>query len=302
MSKSQWRSIGLILSFALGFTFHEQLAALRGITPYSIAVMLFLSFIGIEKQKLRPERSHIALLLLLQLSWIIAWGIPYLLGYPILAESLFFCAAAPIATASPVIMSLMRGRVEYITTAMLLSHLAFVLVIPLILPLVLDAQQTSYWELMGMILRQFAFLLLLPSMIVILTRYIIPSSKQWGKACGSFSLMLWMFNLTIISAAGLSNILSMKLTWSDVYPLALGAALVCVTSFLLGYRLGRPHLCKEFSQGLGQKNNILTLFIASQSYAHPLAYVAPAFYVIFHNIANAIQIMLAARREKSLKG
>ncbi len=302
MSKSQWRGIGLILSFALGFLFHEPLSVLRFVTPYSIALMLFLSFIGIERQKLRPERSHIFLLILLQLSWIIAWAIPYLLGYPILAESLFFCAAAPIATASPVIMSLMRGRVEYITTAMLLSHLVFVLVIPLMMPLVLGSEQMSYWELMGMILRQFAFLLLLPCIIVVLTRYFIPNSKQWGKRCGSFSLMLWMFNLTIISAAGLSNILSMQLTWSDIYPLALGAALVCATSFLLGYRLGRPHLCKEFSQGLGQKNNILILYIASQAYAHPLAYVAPAFYVIFHNIANAIQIMLAAKRERDVQG
>ncbi len=303
MSKTQWRSIGLVLAFTLGATLHAQLAPLRGIIPYSIALMLFLSFIGIEREKLRPQRSHLLLLLLLQLGWITAWGIPYLLGYRVLSESLFFCAAAPIASASPVIIALIRGKVEYMTTAMLLSHVAFILIIPLVLPFIIETGGTdmSYWMLLTQLFQEFALLLLLPSSLVILTRYLIPSSREWGKKNANLSLIIWIFNLTVITATGTQNILAMNLSFYDLYPMALGAFIICALGFTLGYQLGKPHYAREFSQGLGQKNTILTLYIASQSYAHPLAYVAPAFYVIFHNLANAIQIALANKDAKVRK-
>ncbi len=293
MSKTQWRSIGLVLAFTMGACLHSQLSPLRSIIPYSIALMLFLSFIGIEQAKLKPQRSHLFLILLLQLGWIAAWGIPALLGLSILSESLFFCAAAPIATASPVIISLIRGKVEYMTTAMLLSHVAFILIIPLVLPFILETSGTSYFSLLIELLQEFALLLLLPSCLVILTRYLIPSSREWGKRSANVSLIIWIFNLTIITATGTQNILSMQLTLHDLYPMAIGAFIICALGFTLGYWLGKPDYAREFSQGLGQKNTILTLYIASQPYAHPLAYVAPAFYVIFHNLANAIQIALA---------
>ncbi len=302
MSKAQWRSIGLVLAFTLGAIFHTQLVHLRDIIPYSIALMLFLSFIGIEREKLKPQRSHLFLLLLLQLGWVVAWGIPYLLGYRVLSESLFFCAAAPIASASPVIIALIRGKVEYMTTAMLLSHLAFILIIPLVLPFILETADASYWMLITQLFQEFALLLLLPSSLVILMRYLIPSSREWGKKNANLSLIIWIFNLTVITATGTQNILAMNLSFHDLYPMALGALIICALGFTLGYHLGKPHYAREFSQGLGQKNTILTLYIASQSYAHPLAYVAPAFYVIFHNLANAIQIALASKETAAKKG
>ncbi len=298
MSKTQWRSIGLVLSFVLGFAFYEQLAGLRWVTPYSIGLMLFFSFIGLDVAKLRPQKSHLRLMLFLQLSWLLAWGIPALCGYPMHAEAFFFCAAAPIATASPVIISLMKGRVEYMTTAMLLSHITFILIIPLVLPFVVQAEGSGYFELVTMVLRQVGLLLLLPFLMVVIIRALYPKSKAWGGRLGNLSLLVWIFNLTIITASGVENISSKGLTFTDIWPLAAGAAVICALGFFGGYRLGRPELSKEFSQGLGQKNTILTLFIASQPYAHPLAYVAPAFYVIFHNMANAVQISLAARRQR----
>jgi BASS family bile acid:Na+ symporter len=84
-------------------------------------------------------------------------------------------------------------------------------------------------------------------------------------------------------------------------PMAIGAVVVCAIGFIAGYRLGYPDLKRECSQALGQKNTILTLYIAGQSYATPLAYIGPVFYVFCHNTANAIQLYLAAREQKRNK-
>ena len=70
--------------------------------------------------------------------------------------------------------------------------------------------------------------------------------------------------------------------------------------FVAGYWLGYPKLKRECSQALGQKNTILTLYIANQPFATPLASVAPACYVFFHNVANAIQMALAVREKNRL--
>lgn len=52
--------------------------------------------------------------------------------------------------------------------------------------------------------------------------------------------------------------------------------------------------------GPGAENTILTLYIANQPFATPLASVAPACYVFFHNVANAIQMALAVREKNRL--
>ncbi len=302
MNKNHWRSLGLLLAFVVGSIFHDQIAAHREWLPYSICLMLFLSFIGIDTQKLQPEKSHLYLLLLLQASWIISWGVPYLLGFPIVAEAFFFCAVAPIATASPVIISILKGRVEYITTAMLLSHMSFILLMLFLFPHIINTEGVPYTDMVIDLLGEFSIIILLPALVVFILRLFLPSCKSWAARCAPYTLIIWCINLTIVAASGTVNIIDMHLSFLDIFPLALGAAIICAICFILGYKLGKPlGLAKEFSQGLGQKNTILTLYIASQPYSHPLAYVAPAFYVIYHNIANAIQIARSSAKEGELE-
>lgn len=112
-----------------------------------------------------------------------------------------------------------------------------------------------------------------------------------------FSLGLWNVNLTIVSAAGVQRLVEGQYQISLMWPLALGAVVVCATGFLLGYWLGAPHFKRECSQALGQKNTIMTLYIAGQSYVSPLAYIGLVCYVFCHNIANAIQLSLANREQ-----
>ena len=297
--KKHLRSISMILAFLVGGLFHSQLAPLGALLPASVALMLSITFIGIETSKLKPQRMHLWLLLGIQIIGMGSWAIARALGYPVLAESLFFCGIAPVAIAAPVIVNLLKGTVEFTTTAVVLSQIVFGLVTPLLMPFVVQVEGFCYTELMLEVAQQLATVLGIPAAVAIVLRLIYPPCKAWTAKLRDVSLGIWIINLTIIAAVGTQRVLHLDITWWDMLPMVLGSLAICVLGFISGYKLGGRGLKRECSQCLGQKNTILTLYIASQWYVHPLAYIGPAFYVFFHNIANALQIALA-NREKTI--
>lgn len=296
--KQQLRSISMVLAFALGAIFHSELAPMIWWMPIGIGVMLSITFIGIDVQKLRPTWMHLRLLAAIQAMGIGSWYLVRAAGYPVLAESLYYCAAAPIASASPIIVNLLRGNVEFSTTAMVLSQVVFAIVTPFILPIVVHDPSLSYMSLAGVVAWQILTVLGLPALVSICLRVVYPPCRAWAPRLKDVSLGIWVLNLLVISAAGVQRIADRGYSLHDMWPMIVGAAIVCTLGFVVGYWLGYPKLKRECSQGLGQKNTVLTLYMASQSYATPLAYIGPVFYVFCHNTANAIQLALAAREKK----
>ncbi|MBQ7023200.1 MAG: hypothetical protein IJN29_06440 [Akkermansia sp.] len=298
--KQQLRSFLMVLSFLVGGLLHESIHAYGELLPLGITAMLTITFLGLDTSQLRPRLMHVWVLLALQLVWITAWFSAHLLGYPVLAESVYYCGAAPIASAAPIIVHLLRGNVGFITTAMVLSQILFALLTPFVLPFVVNTPDLSYTELMLLVAKQIGIVLGIPAVAACTLRLLYPPCKTWAGKLKDVSLGIWNFNLIIVSAIGTHRILGMDYTLWDMLPMALGAIAVCAVGFLAGYRLGYPSLKRECSQALGQKNTILTLYIAGQPYATPLAYIGPVFYVFCHNMANAIQLALAAREQKRL--
>ena len=296
--KQQLRSISMVLAFGLGAIFHEELAPFIWWMPFGIGVMLSITFIGIDVSKLKPTWMHLWLLLAIQVLGLGSWLLAKVAGWPVLAESLYYCAAAPIASASPIIVNLLRGNVEFSTTAMVLSQVVFAVVTPFVLPLVVHDPSLDYMTLAGVVAGQILTVLGAPAAVAILLRAVYPPCRSWAAKLRDVSLGIWVLNLLVISAAGVQRIVTMGYSLHDMWPMIAGAAVVCATGFTAGYWLGYPRLKRECSQGLGQKNTILTLYMASQSYATPLAYIGPVFYVFCHNTANAIQLALAAREKK----
>ncbi|MFI3244482.1 MAG: hypothetical protein R3Y56_09545 [Akkermansia sp.] len=292
------RSLALIFSFIVGSIFYESLTPLRWVIPYSIGMMLFLTFVGVEKEKLKPHRLHVKLLIGIQISGFIFWLIPSLLGYPILAESMFYCAAAPIAAAAPIIISILKGKVEFITTALLLSQFIFALLMPIVLPFIVPGSHASYWDISSTVFLQLFQVIICPAVLALIVRCIYPKSITWRGKTSNLALGLWVFNLCVITGSSVTNIIAFNYSLMDMLPFVLASALICAVGFTVGYQLGKPDYAVEFSQGLGQKNTLLTLLIASQEYSTPIACIGPTFYIIFHNIANAIQVAIASHKEK----
>lgn len=296
--KQQLRSFLMVLSFLVGGFLHAEIHAFGWLLPIGITLMLSITFLGLDVSQLKPRLMHLWVLLALQVVWIVGWFAAHAAGYPVLAEAVYYCGAAPIASAAPIIVHLLRGNVGFITTAMVLSQAVFAVLTPFVLPFIVQSPELSYTELMLMVAQQICMVLGIPALVACVLRLAYPPCKQWAGRLKDVSLGIWNFNLIIVSAIGTHRILAMDYSLMDILPMALGASAVCAVGFFAGYRLGYPSLKRECSQALGQKNTILTLYIAGQSYATPLAYIGPVFYVFCHNMANAIQLSLAAREIK----
>lgn len=296
--KQQLRSVCMILGFIVGSIFHSELAFMKPYLPIGIALMLSITFLGMDTSRLRPRRMHLTVLVAIYAIALVSWYGVYLAGYPVLAEALFFCAATPIASASPIIVNLLRGDVGFSTTAMVLSQIVFAVVMPLLLPLVVQGGEVGYGELVLLSATQIATVLVVPAVVACVLRVLYPPCRAWSAKLRDVSLGIWVLNLVVVAAAGVERIVQTGTSLWDMLPIMAAAALLCAFCFLFGYRLGAPHLRRECSQALGQKNTILSLYMASQPYAAPLAYLGPLIYVFCHNIANAIQISLAGREKK----
>jgi BASS family bile acid:Na+ symporter len=59
--------------------------------------------------------------------------------------------------------------------------------------------------------------------------------------------------------------------------------------FFIGQRLGGSRYPQEAAQSLGQKNTMLTLWMAL-TFCGPVVALGPAFYVLWHNLWNAWQL------------
>ena len=116
------RSICMVLAFVVGGLLHAELSPLAAYLPVGITLMLCITFIGLDVKQLKPTWMHLILLLVLQFMAFAFWLTALYAGYPVLAESLYYCAAAPVASAAPVIVNLLRGNTAFITTAMVLSQ------------------------------------------------------------------------------------------------------------------------------------------------------------------------------------
>lgn len=293
------RSLGMVAAFLVGGIFHAEFSRLQWWLPIGIAFMLTITFIGIDTAKLKPRMMHLWVLLGIEVIGLGFFALARAAGYPVLAESLYYCGAAPIAAACPIIINIMRGNVEFTTTAMVLSHAVYALFTPFILPLVLPEAHMGYGELVAMVAGQLASVLAAPAVLSVLMRVVYPPCRFWAPKLKDVSLFFWIGNLTIVSACGVDRIVARGYGFWEMFPMALGALAICAAGFLSGYRLGYPRLKRECSQCLGQKNTVLTLYMAGQDYATPLAYIGPVFYVFCHNMANALQIALSQREQET---
>ena len=132
----------LLIAIALGVLLpygHEYVFLIR----YFLMVLLFFSFLDISTNKEVIKQSHFVILGTIIFT-------PLLLFYLInqfnhtLAQTVFITAIAPTAIAAPVIISLKKGKVEYVMFSLLLNNIAVALLIPFLLPLVASSSKPVY--------------------------------------------------------------------------------------------------------------------------------------------------------------
>ncbi|MBI3123497.1 MAG: hypothetical protein HYZ10_03755 [Ignavibacteriales bacterium] len=268
----------LLIAIALGVLLpygHEYVFLIR----YFLMVLLFFSFLDVSTNKEVIKQSHFVILATIIFT-------PLLLFYLInffnhsLAQTVFVTAIAPTAIAAPVIISLKKGKVEYVMFSLLLNNIAVALLIPFILPFIASSSNPVY---VSDILFPVLVTISVPFMLAQLTRFALPKVWKFLVEWKDSSFYILVANI-YIATSDASTYIREELTsnLTIVFLIAAVSALLCIFYFGLGRLIGGKNYRTEASQSLGQKNNAFTIWIAL-TFMSPLAALGPVFYVLFQN-------------------
>jgi len=284
---------GLLATMALGASL-PQAHMFSFLIQYLLMGMLFFSFLDI---KFTPQTFQKSVL------WVLLanLGVGFL-SYALLisvdstfALTAFMTAIAPTAIAAPVIMSFIRGEIEYVIAAVLVTNLSSAVVIPVTLPFLLDAQtqlQISVWD----VLQPVLVVMFVPLLLAQAASYLPSRTQGFLRQGKQVSFVIWMVNLFLISANA-SNFLREEdaSSLSTLAVIALISLALCIVNFGLGALLGGKRNWQEASQSLGQKNLSFVIWI-SLTFVNPLVAMGPTFYILYHHLYNSWSIYRFEKR------
>jgi len=280
------RTLALVCSIVLGGLL-PQAHTLSWSIRWLILGMLFLVFLQTRLSRSALHRSHGVLLVVNVLMGFAGWGLGWLVGGRDVALAGFFAAITPTASAAPVVMSFLKGRVEYVVAAFLVTNVIIAALLPGILPVVLGHTAPHVF---AHVLGSVGLVMFVPLTAAWLLRLVYPAAAGWPKRLGNVSFGLWCVALFIITANA-SYFLHTQpdLPTAGLVEIALVTSLICAANFFLGHLIGGRTFPREASQSLGQKNTTLTIYLAL-TYASPYVALGPTCYVICHNIWNSWQL------------
>jgi BASS family bile acid:Na+ symporter len=283
--------LGLLVAMLVGSLLPE-LHAFAFLVQYLLMVMLFFAFLDIE---LKPAAFHKSVLWVLLANVGVAF-----LSYAalasfnnVLALAAFMTAIAPTAIAAPVIISFIKGEIEYVVAAVLVTNISSAVIIPLALPFLLGATvHISVWEVLEPVL----IVMLLPLCLAQLVARLPAAVQQFVRKGKQFSFPIWLLNLLIISANA-SYFLRHENSNSalTLITMALVSLVLCIINFGVGALLGGRRNWQEASQSLGQKNLSFVIWIAL-TFVNPLVAMGPTFYILYHHLYNSWSIYQFEKR------
>ena len=255
--------------------------------------MLFLVFLQTRLSRSAVTRSHLVLLAANIAMGFVAWGAGWLIGGTEVALSAFFCGITPTAIAAPVIISFLRGRVDYVVAAFVLTNITIAALLPLLLPIVLGRATP---EAFAQVLASVGLVVFVPMLAAWCVRTIHARAAEWPGRLRNLSFSLWVTAMFLITA----NASDFVRAHADaphrvLAQIAASSLLVCIANFALGRVIGGRDFPREASQSLGQKNTTFTIYLAL-TYASPLVALGPTCYVIWHNLWNSWQLHQAGQR------
>lgn len=198
-----------------------------------------------------------------------------------LALSGFVTAIAPTAIAAPVVVSILKRKIEFTTFSLLLTNVTIALLLPFLLPAITNSvNNLDVWSIFYPVVIIFSVPLILSRMIKLFSPRVHSFLSKYKD--NSFYLLMGAIYL------GTSNASHYIQTQSDqsiqiVLLIGLISLCICIFNFSLGRYLGGKEFSVEAGQSLGQKNNAFTVWIAL-TFISPLSVLGPVFYVLFQNI------------------
>jgi bile acid:Na+ symporter, BASS family len=287
------RTVALSASIALG-AFVPQAFAGAWAIRWLVVGMLFLVFLQTRLSREAVHRSHLLLLAANLVLGFAGWALGWLIGGRDVALAAFFAAITPTATAAPVVVSFLRGRVDYVIAAFLVTNLSIAALLPVMLPIVLGRATPG---LFVQVLGSVGLVVFVPMGAAWLLRAVHAGAADWPQHLRNLSFGMWVLALFLITANASHFIRSHpELPRGDLARIAIVTALLCAANFATGRAIGGRRFGREASQSLGQKNTTLTIYLAL-TYASPLVALGPTCYVVWHNLWNSWQLHRVRRHD-----
>lgn len=253
----------------------------------------------------------------------------------IITQGIMVCIIMPTATAAPIIAGKLGGSIQNLTTFTLLSNIATAIVVPAFFPVVNPTSGIHFAEASWLILCKVGPLLLGPFLAAWLLRLGYDACQRHRGTSKTFALSrtwasmpfyLWASTLVLLMADLTYTLVTQHYNWWTVLVLCIGALLTFLVQFLLGrwigYRFPAPNRGEDYhdvlvnpeaarytmpqvsritaGQAFGQKNTTLGVWMA-QTYLQPMSAIGPAAYIIWQNLINSIQLVIAAKHGREGK-
>ncbi|HSQ42388.1 MAG TPA: hypothetical protein VLM37_08935 [Fibrobacteraceae bacterium] len=291
------RAILLPVSIGLGLLLPGA-EILAWLLPWVLGVMVFFAFVGPNRASWRISvwmlvRLLPAWLLLAPAAWLLSrlcWS-----SNLELAWAMFLVLIAPTGTAAPSVARMRGGNPSMVVSGVLVQHLAVGFLVPLWvailghLPASATMSDMGAWDIPSRILFGTLPLILIPLALAWLMRRLQPKFADSLAKFQGLALILWACAVFLVVARTRAALL-LQLAgangwalWGPALGMAFVSLLLCLTQFALGRRLVHGRHAEEGAQILGQKNTILTIWIAG-SWFGPWVSLAPLFYVLWQNL------------------
>lgn len=264
----------------------------------SLMLMFFQICVQIDLSKLKPHKEHFKILILNILMGIVPYFILKELGYETLALVAFFVGITPTANAAPVVMGFLGGKVEFVLTGFAITNIFIDLILIMLLPFI--SGNGSFVFALNVFL-QILMLIGIPILFALIVRKTCKNARNIALRFRMFNFALWCSTLFVIASNATEFFESKPISWVVSIEIALISLLICAMNFWLGRIVSSKRFAREASQALGQKNTTLTIFLALVFGGENSALVAlgPTFYVLWHNMYNALQMYFYDKRKVS---
>lgn len=288
----------LPIAIAIGMILAPWIRMCTGILPYLLFLMLFMTLSKIKIQELAFTSFHVVFLALQA----ILPAIFYFLFIPLgknIAISAMLCSMCSVATASVVVTEKLNGNPATLSTFVLLSNILTAFAVSITFPLLDQQTSFSFWIPFQVIFRKLFILLIVPFLITLWlrSRIGIKSVHTWAKNHSHYSFYLWMISISIITGKTTYSMAHSNTPTHLLLYVSLTSLVVCIAQFTIGRMVGKRF--KDVitgGQALGQKNNILAIWLA-QTYFNPIVALAPGTYLLWQNIFNGIQLAMKDKRD-----
>ena len=266
---------------------------LESLIPVVLFVLLYVTFCKIQIKEMRPRAWHFWLQTIrVSLSAFFVWLIT-LTSDPnlrLVLEGMFVCVICPTAAAAPVVTEKLGGSIGSLTVYAIIANVVTSIIIPLFFPMVEKSSDISFATASLMVLRNVTTVLVIPLVLALVSRRVIPRVTDRIKEFRNLGFYLWCFNLTIITGITMRNILHASLSGTVLAILLILPFFIALLQFTIGKLVGRYYGDSiSAGQALGQKNTVVGIWL-TLTFLNPLAAVAPGAYVLWQNMVNALQL------------